>query len=743
MANVTHTFHGDRPVEALDGDRFGLAALAERIADAIRVQSAGHGLVLGIEGAWGSGKSSLVALVKQRLSGQGEDKVAIVDFAPWLVGDRDQLLVALFEELSRSIDAIAQAAGDATGTTVSSARSAADQLRRYAAYLGPAGKLVGVASLAIPGLGLAGKVMEGLAAAASENVEGPGLAARKASIERALADLDRRIVVLVDDVDRLDPTEVAELLRLVRSVADFPNVTYLLCYDGARLARAISTAVGVADGRAYLEKIVQLELTIPRPETFALRRMFSDGLATFATCEGEAGQRLAHMIDRLGNRFFDTPRTVNRVLDALRFYWPALEGQVDLPDLVWLRILAVGAPGTYRWVEEYIDVHSAVATGRATVDTEERRSFGRRLDAALAGDGLTWEVLRRELQLVLPGMGWGGRDEQRGDGRIFANTGQENGNAARRLASPDHARLFFALARLPGSVDLADIDALLGAALASREAAMAMLDGMANERGPTGDTKAERMLDQLRNLPRERFAASNPENLGFAVVRTADQLVGAADEQWGQPRPWMYAKRVLAVLGRSMEDERWLRFTQELFEHDPGIDFLTHVLRDDTFDHGIYGDRADPNDATGDRTHFMVMRDAMFARYRELGVDSLLALNRAASAFYAWSQAGGRDEVVALVAERTAQDDVALIDFLGGLAGNNSSLDPEGVSCFFDDVPGVLDRVRGLAESGNAAAERVLGSISSSLRFRDSSIADWIAAQRGASEGQGNQDRDE
>lgn len=727
---MTHAFHGDRPVETADNDRFGLAAIAERIANAIREQSAGHGLVLGIEGAWGSGKSSLVALVKQRLSKPDDGDVAIVDFAPWLVGDRDQLLVTLFEELSRSIDAIAQASGDATGTSVSAARSAAEQLRRYATYLGPAGKLVGVAGLALPGLGVAGKIMEGLAAAASENVEGPSLAARKASIERALADLDRRIVVLVDDVDRLDPTEVAELLRLVRSVADFPNVTYLLCYDGARLATAISTAVGVADGRAYLEKIVQLELTIPRPETFALRRMFSDGLATFATCEGDAGQRLAHVIDRLGNRFFDTPRTVNRVLDALRFYWPALEGQVDLPDLVWLRILAAGAPATFRWVEEYIDVHSAVATGRATVDTEERADFGVRLDTALAADGLIWEVLRRELHLVLPGMGWGGRDDQRGDGRIFANTGQGNGDAARRLASPDHARLFFALARLPGSVDLADIEALLSSALTSREAAIAMLDGMAGERGPTGDTKAERMLDQLRNLPIERFAASNPENLGFAVVRIADQLVGAADEQWGQPRPWMYAKKVLAVLGRSMEADRWLRFTQELFEHDPSIDFLTHVLRDDTFDHGIYGDRADPDDATGDRAHFAIMRDAMFARYRELGVGGLLALNRPASALYAWSQAGGREEVVALVAEHTAGDDSALIAFLIGLAGNNSSVDPEGVACFFTDVPSVLERVGGLAANGNGGAADVVKAISSSLHFRNASIADWIAAQR-------------
>lgn len=725
----TPDFHGDRPIGAPRDDRFGLASIAQRIADAISKQSTGNGLVLGIEGAWGSGKSSLVALIAELLKGGDGDPIAIVDFAPWLVGDRDQLLVSLFEELSRSIDAIALAEGNATGVTVTAARSAADQLRRYATYLGPAGKLVGVAGLAFPGLGAVGKVMEGLATAAVQDVEGPSLSSRKAAIEKVLSELGRRIVVVVDDVDRLDPSEVAELLRLVRSVADFPNVTYLLCYDGERLARAVTSAVGVDDGRAYLEKIVQLELTIPRPETFALRRMFSDGLATFAVCDGEPGQRLAHIIDRLGGRFLTTPRAVNRVLDALRFYWPAIEGQVDLADLVWLRILAAGAPATYRWVEEYVDVFAAVATGRATVDSEERNDFGQRLDAALNADGLSWEKMRRELHLVLPGMGWAERNDQRGEGRIFANDGRESGAAARRLSSPDHARLYFALARLPGSVDLADIDALLSAGHESLEAASSVLAAMAEERGPTGGSKAERMLDQLRNLPAERLSASDPTNLAFAVSDVADRLVGAADEEWGQPRPWMYGKQVIASIGRSAGNERWLRLTHDLFTHGPGIGFLTHVLRDDTFDHGIYGDRADPGDATGDREQFTVMRDAMFARYRALGIDGLFGLARPASALYAWSQAGGREEVVALVAERTASDDDALVDFLIMLTGN-SSLDPEGIACFFDDVPTILERLRDLADAGNPGAARIIAAVSSSLRFQNGSIAEWINASR-------------
>src|SRR5690606_39707911 len=53
----------------------------------------------------------------------------------------------------------------------------------------------------------------------------------KAQIQEELRKLERKIVVFVDDLDRLEPNEVVEVLRLVRAVVDFPNVIYVLCYS--------------------------------------------------------------------------------------------------------------------------------------------------------------------------------------------------------------------------------------------------------------------------------------------------------------------------------------------------------------------------------------------------------------------------------------------------------------------------------------------------------------------------------
>ncbi|CAN7620003.1 KAP family P-loop NTPase fold protein [Rhizobium sp. LjRoot258] len=253
-------FNGDRPIQSQGEDLFGFAALADRIAESLTSQAANKGFVFGLEGKWGSGKSSLLSLTLLRLRDMDRTKVAAVEFRPWLIGDRDQLLTALFEDLAKAIAELQHASGDATGTTKQAAEDVVEQVKSFARHLGPVGKLAGVAGLFVPGASVIGDVLEKVATAAAVQTEGPTLVAQKEKLAKALLDLDCRIVVAIDDVDRLEPKEVAELLRLVRSVADFPNVSYLLCYDGLTLARAIETGTGVSSGTAYLEKIVQTEV---------------------------------------------------------------------------------------------------------------------------------------------------------------------------------------------------------------------------------------------------------------------------------------------------------------------------------------------------------------------------------------------------------------------------------------------------------------------------------------------------
>ena len=65
---------------------------------------------------------------------------------------------------------------------------------------------------------------------AKETQETSALSQRSKVIE-ALSNLDRRVLVIVDDLDRIEPEQIRDVVRLIKLVGDFPNVTYLLAYD--------------------------------------------------------------------------------------------------------------------------------------------------------------------------------------------------------------------------------------------------------------------------------------------------------------------------------------------------------------------------------------------------------------------------------------------------------------------------------------------------------------------------------
>lgn len=712
-------FHGDRPIQSEPEDQFGFSALAGRVAEALTTQAAGKGFVFGLEGKWGSGKSSLLALTLLKLRAMDPVKVAAIEFRPWLIGDRDQLLAALFEDLAKSIANLEHAAGDATGTTAIAAKDVAEQVKSFARHLGPLGKLAGVAGLFVPGASLAGDVIDKIVAAASEESDGPTLVAQKEKLADALEKLDCRIVVAIDDVDRLEPKEVAELLRLVRSVADFPNISYLLCYDGRALERAIESGTGVASGAAYLEKIVQTEVAVPRPESYALRRRFSKELQTFAECTAARVPYLQHVIDETGRRVLDTPRAVIRVLDSLRVYWPSLKDRVDLSDLVWLRMIAVGSPNLYRWIEDYLVSFVAQTAGRTYISEEERGAMARRLDDALALDGLEWVKMQFEIERHLPGIQTHSFNKGKEE-RLYSRAERPShlyDARDKRLASPSHARIYFTLVDPPDAVTDLDIAELLEAAGKGANAVSFLLLKMGERRGDAGGTKAERLLDQLRFIEHDVLQGWPVEALLSGIALAADELAGdSAGDDWGYPRIWHLARTLFKEMRGALPAERFEEALRSIFEGNPSLYFLSYLFRDETFAHGIYGGRPDATRALTTRESFETIRSTMLARYVSGGIEQILSERRATDMLYAWSQGGGRDDLVKDVAAR-AGDDAWLLRFVRKLYGPNSTLSLDSLGNFFASPAEIVRRINALAEAGNEAAQDAIRSIKANIRF--------------------------
>lgn len=92
---------GDNPIEDLDGDRLDRSGAAEHLAADLRDLDASAGYVFAITGPWGSGKTSLINMIRKALA--DEPGLPVVDFNPWMFSGAAQLVEFFFQELSAQL----------------------------------------------------------------------------------------------------------------------------------------------------------------------------------------------------------------------------------------------------------------------------------------------------------------------------------------------------------------------------------------------------------------------------------------------------------------------------------------------------------------------------------------------------------------------------------------------------------------------------------------------------------------
>jgi hypothetical protein len=267
------SFQHDQP--QVKSDLYGRKTFAERLGQLLVLPPDSPGIVIGIEGPWGSGKTTVVRYIVESLKKSAGEPPIIVEFNPWMLAGADALVEALLTELASGIGTEsgkkkAKKSLEAAGKILGYAG-----LLRHLKYLKyvPGASLVGVAADVVGNaLHEAGEVATKAAVAADDAkkvVEEAeklmavkvGLAQRKKEVVKALKKLNRSIVVVVDDLDRLTPDEIKAVFRTIKAVADFPRVAYLVAYD----RNVISESLGggpIAGGDAYIEKIVQVTYPI-------------------------------------------------------------------------------------------------------------------------------------------------------------------------------------------------------------------------------------------------------------------------------------------------------------------------------------------------------------------------------------------------------------------------------------------------------------------------------------------------
>lgn len=331
--------HNDAPITAPNDDRFDIDPFARSLATSIRKIASPEGMVIALNGPWGSGKSSAVNLVRHHLGNAIDSgEITVINFTCWWFRGEEALSLNFFRELYAGL-------GPSLGDRFKQA------LPKIGARLLRGGSVVGagIDLAGIPGVGsLASSTMNWLSGLIQQE---DTIEKLHAELVRVLGEQEKRFLIVIDDIDRLAPDEALLIFRLVKSVGRLPNVIYLLVFD-RKLAETIVADRYPSEGPHYLEKIIQASFDLPEPRQSDLSQQLLEQIGTLCgTPPAESD------IVRFMNIFYDvilpevrTPRDVVRLMNALSVTWPAVGQEVNQADFVGLETLRVFRPSVHRAV---------------------------------------------------------------------------------------------------------------------------------------------------------------------------------------------------------------------------------------------------------------------------------------------------------------------------------------------------------------------------------------------------------
>lgn len=312
----------DYPIESKRDDKLKRAPLARKVADLISGFEGPESFVIGIEGAWGSGKTSFVKMVLESLG----NKVSHLDFNPWNFSDQNSLLNDFFSSFSE-IEPIREN------------KNLKEKMAGYARKLCPQGFQAAIN-------------FGGFSASLSRSKSlGESLSKRREDLNEALNQLDNKVVVTIDDIDRLDTDETKLIFKLVKMTANFPNTIFILAYDRKKVEERLTVKNDGFSGSEYLKKIIQVSFMIPQPESKDLHQiLFEDLDRTTKAIYGKADvdERWSGLFWAGVGDLFSNIRDIRRFINSLRLDWSIVSKENITPtDFIGIEAIRVFAPEFY------------------------------------------------------------------------------------------------------------------------------------------------------------------------------------------------------------------------------------------------------------------------------------------------------------------------------------------------------------------------------------------------------------
>lgn len=357
------TMGNDRPITNNSGDKFKRSNFAKLLSAQILALPTNESFVLGLSGPWGSGKTSILNMVENELS--SKDEVVIIWFNPWLFSGTNELVEQFFSEIAAQIveNQPTNENGKQIAGTISTwlrrlqgvAQTAGTAIAQAKGAPAPSAAAVGAATSMA--LGAAADKLQSIQQAIHTPALQGSLRKQRKQLEELLIAFGKRIVVFIDDIDRLNPNEVREIVRLVRLTADFPNVYYLLAFDRFRVERALGD--DAESGRAYLEKIFQNIFDLPPISQQQLQSFLANEVNLVIENKEHGPEHSEYLQDVFRQGIFPLfyqPRDVRRYINSLNFSLDAFGKELAVADILGLEAIRTLLPETFSLMQANADL---------------------------------------------------------------------------------------------------------------------------------------------------------------------------------------------------------------------------------------------------------------------------------------------------------------------------------------------------------------------------------------------------
>ncbi len=232
----------DEPIIYEAQDLFGRSEFIEGLYKEICGMQFEDSYVFGLYGRWGEGKTSAINLLLRKF--KNNDEFLTINFDPWYFKNSEGILLAFYNELENVIS---------KQYIIPDIRKT---FKKYQSFM--------LAGLSKIGINLV--------------YEKDSLKDIKAKIEDYIARIGKKILIVVDDIDRLDTDEMLFVFKMIRLSSNFKNTSFLLSMDHEVVVRKLSQHTDKV-GPEFLEKIIQKIVVLPKIEQSSIDKfiLFSDG----------------------------------------------------------------------------------------------------------------------------------------------------------------------------------------------------------------------------------------------------------------------------------------------------------------------------------------------------------------------------------------------------------------------------------------------------------------------------------